>query len=40
MNELCQEARKATLKDLKEINMILKKFEEKENRVVFGRIAE
>ena len=38
--ELAKKQKKATLKDLRNANRVLKKVSEKENRVVFGKIAE
>jgi hypothetical protein len=37
--DLAKRQKNATLKDLRDINRILKKVQEKENKVVFGRIA-
>jgi hypothetical protein len=37
--ELAKKQKKATLKDLRNVNRILKKVSEKESRVVFGKIA-
>ena len=37
--ELAKKQKKATLKDLKEVNNILKKFHEKESRVMFKKLG-
>ena len=37
--ELAKKQKKATIKDLREINRVLKKVREKESRVVFTRIG-
>ena len=38
--ELAKNQKKATLKDLRNVNRILKKVYEKDNKVIFGRVAE
>ena len=37
--ELAKKQKKATLKDLKEVNIVLKKVQEKESKVLFKKIG-
>ena len=38
--DLARRQKGAALKDLRDINRVLKKVEEKENKVIFGRVAD